>query len=417
MKLTKDAVAKLKLAGEVDRIWFDDKVTGFGVRLRAGGKRTWVIQYRVGRKTRRFTLADVEKLSAERAREEAKTRLAQVTLGGDPKADLDVKRQKAQNDLGSVVELYLTAREPGLRPKSVAESRRYLRVYWKPLHHMPVHEVARRDVAARFTRITADHGPVPASRARAYLSALMSWAMREGLVEANPVIGTNKPPEPAARDRVLTDEELAAVWAACRDDDLGRIVKLLILTGSRREEIAGLQWSELDLEGAVINLPGERTKNGKAHTVPLSGPALDILKACPQRPGRELVFGDGAGGYQGWGKAKISLDKRIKPSLAPWRIHDLRRTVATVMAESPPDKDHPKARGLGVAPHVVEAMLNHVSGHKAGVAGVYNRASYGREVRAALVMWADHVQSITGGGERQVVSIPQGRIKGWKSRV
>jgi hypothetical protein len=115
------------------------------------------------------------------------------------------------------------------------------------------------------------------------------------------------------------------------------------------------------------------------------------------------VFGDGEGGYQGWGKAKVSLDKRIKPALAPWRIHDLRRTVATVMAESPPDKDHPKARGLGVPPHVVEAMLNHVSGHKAGVAGVYNHATYAREVRAALVMWADHVRSIAGGGERKVV--------------
>jgi integrase len=387
MKLTKENVGKLKLGGAADRIWFDDKITGFGVRLREGGKRTWIIQYRVGRKTRRFTLADVEKLSAERAREEARNRLAQVTLGGDPKADLDDKRRKAEDDLGSVVELYLQAREPALRAKSVAESRRYLRVYWKPLHGMPAHEVTRRDVAAQITRITADHGPVPASRARAYLSALMSWAMREGLVEANPVTGTNKPPEPAARDRVLSDEEIAAVWNACRDDDLGRIVKLLMLTGCRRDEIANLRWSELDLESAVINLPGERTKNGRAFEIPLSGPAVDILRSCPRRIGRELVFGDGEGGFQGWSKAKISLDKRA--AIAPWRIHDLRRTVATVMADK-----------LGVLPHIIEAMLNHVSGHKAGVAGVYNRASYEREVRAALILWADHV---TGGGERRVV--------------
>jgi integrase len=201
------------------------------------------------------------------------------------------------------------------------------------------------------------------------------------------------------------------MWGACRDDDLGRIVKLLVLTGARREEIASLRWPEVDLESAVISLPGERTKNGKPHDIPLSGPALDILKACPRRPGRELCFGDGEGGYQGWGKAKVALDKRIRPALAPWRIHDLRRTVATAMAESPPDKEHPKARGLGVPPHIIEAMLNHVSGHKAGVAGVYNHATYAREVRAALVMWADHVSAIAGEGERRVV--PMGR----KSRV
>ena len=134
----------------------------------------------------------------------------------------------------------------------MSETKRYLIEYWKRLHKVPIHEVKRRDIAVRLTDLSEEHGPVAAARARNALSGIFAWAMREGIVDANPVIGTNKPPEPPSRDRVLTDAELAGIWTACRDNDYGRIVKLALLTGARREEIGGLRWQEVDIERAEL---------------------------------------------------------------------------------------------------------------------------------------------------------------------
>jgi len=204
------------------------------------------------------------------------------------------------------------------------------------------------------------------------------------------VIGTNKAAELKTRERVLADAELAAIWKALPANQYGAIVRLLILTGQRREEVGGLQRSEIDFSKALIMLPPERTKNGRPHELPLTAPAIEILEAQPRRGERELVFGEGEGPFQGWSRAKGTLDRRIASQadkngrVAPWRLHDIRRTVATRMAD------------LGVQPHVVEVVLNHVSGHKAGVAGVYNRSLYGPEKRAALELWANHVLTIVG---------------------
>jgi integrase len=171
---------------------------------------------------------------------------------------------------------------------------------------------------------------------------------------------------------------------------LGTIVRLLILTGQRREEIGGLRWLEFDADKALITLSGERTKNHRQHEVPLSPAVVRLIEAQPRRRERDLLFGEGEGPFQGWSRAKASLDRRIaklaheKGDIGPWRLHDIRRTVATCMAD------------LGVQPHVIEAVLNHVSGHKAGVAGVYNRSLYGPEKRSALELWTNHVLMIVG---------------------
>jgi integrase len=215
--------------------------------------------------------------------------------------------------------------------------------------------------------------------------------MGEGVVDANPIIGTNKAPVEGSRDRVLSNDELAAVWCACRNDDYGRIVRLLILTGQRREEVAGLTFNEIDLAGRTWIIPKHRSKNGREHEVPLSSLAVDVLSNIPIRQERLLVFGEGTGGFSGWSKAKAALDKRIAASgqqVKPWRLHDLRRSLATGVADQ-----------LGTLPHVVEAILNHVSGYKAGVAGVYNRAAYREEKRQALERWAKHIHGLIGSGE------------------
>jgi integrase len=182
----------------------------------------------------------------------------------------------------------------------------------------------------------------------------------------------------------------------------GAIVRLVILTGQRREEIGGLRWSEIDVSKGLIALPGERTKNHRPQDVPLTDTAAAVIAGCRRRQDRDLIFGEGIGAYQGWSKSKAALDKSIAKKagengrVGPWRLHDIRRTVSMRMSD------------LGVLPHVVEAVLNHVSGHKAGVAGTYNRSVYGPEKRAALELWTKHVLTLVGDAPDagQVVMFP-----------
>lgn len=265
----------------------------------------------------------------------------------------------------------------------------------KPLHGRAIENIDRRTVAIRLAEIAEQSGPAAANRVRASLSAYFAWLLREGILEANPVLNTNKATEGGARERVLEDEELAAIWRALGDDQYSSIVKLLALTGARRDEIAGLCWSEIDLDDATITLPGARTKNRREHQIPLAPAALAILQAQPRRLNadgseRDLIFGYGIRGWQDWSGSKEDLDARIRTArsepIADWRLHDFRRTISTTMHER-----------LGVLPHVVEAVLGHVDGHLRGVAGVYNRASYAELKRIALQKWADHVETLVSG--------------------
>jgi integrase len=385
MRLNRTTAGKVALPpGKSDHIVFDDSLAGFGLRIRASGKRYWIVQYRATDKTRRVTLGPVDLLTPEEARERAGKILAQVRLGEDPQAARAEAKARASVTLGRLVDTYLTRyAAPKLKATSLRETTRYLNGAWRPLHDLPLDKIDRRLVATRLAEIAATSGATAANRARAALSAFFSWTMREGIASANPVVGSNRSEE-KSRDRVLSDAELVAIWNACGDDDFGRIVRLLILTGQRRAEIGDLAWNEVDLTAPAIKLPAARSKNKRAHEIPLSPLAFDVLAGVHKRE-RPLVFGEGDGGFSGWSKAKAALDARVAAAgtqIEAWRLHDLRRTVATGMI------------GIGVLPHVVEAVLNHVSGHLAGVAGVYNRAKYTTEKRQALDRWAAHVDAI-----------------------
>jgi integrase len=410
MRLTQATVDRLELSqGKTERIVFDEVLPGFGIRLRAGGKRTWIVQYRIGSKQRRITLGSAKALTLETARKAAKGALAKAQLGSDPQFEKAEARARASLTLGAAADRYLTRCRTKLRPRSYREVERHLTRYWAPMREMPLHGLRRLDVAARLGEIANENGLIAANRARASLSALYGWAMGEGLVEANPVVGTHRPTEEVTRDRVLSDDELKAVWQHAGGGDFGCIVRLLILTGQRREEAGGMLWSELKLGQTVWSIGGERTKNGLPHDVPLSGPAAEILGARGQRDGRVFVFGSRVGRFQGWSKAKAALDARLlaaarlehgpKAAVEPWRLHDLRRTVATRMGD------------LGVLPHVIEAVLNHISGHRRGVAGIYNRATYGSEKRRALDLWARHVETLCMGGPLKLASIADGKAR------
>src|SRR5262249_24818781 len=262
-------------AGKADVFYWDDTLSGLGIRVR-DGKRTWVCQYRVGRRQRRHTLGAVAKIGAEVARKAARKHFAQVTLGNDPAEQK--RRERKQRTFASVAADFLEVKKNKVRPRTLYEIKYYLLgTAWKPFHGQPLNTVKREAIAARLRVIAKEQGPVAAARAHSALSGLGSWAVGEGLADSNPIIGANKPPEPKPRDRVLDNDELVAIWNECRDTDYGRALRLLILTGQRRGEVGGMAWSEIDLGTGLWEIPAERAKNGRPHTIPLPDPALAII--------------------------------------------------------------------------------------------------------------------------------------------
>jgi integrase len=389
MKLTAANIRALKLPpGAIDKVFFDEDLPGFGLRARASGVHSWMIQYAIAGRTRRVVLGLASALDPGKARATAKDLLAQVRLGRDPAAEKDRARVRARETFGALLPRFLERQRTRLKPRSYVETERHLQVHAKALHGSPIEAVTRRTIAARLAEIEKHNGPAARNRVRASLSAYFTWAAKEGYVDNNPVAFTNKAEE-KARERVLSDEELRTIWLAADDSQFGAIVKLLILTGTRRSEIGGLMWSEAS--PTLLTLPPARTKNGREHLVPLSEPALTILGAQPKRTNpdgtpREHVFGTIVGcGYQNWSRGKVDLDARIGKALE-WRLHDFRRSVSTALHDR-----------FGVPPHVVEEILGHVGGHKGGVAGVYNKAIYLEERRRALERWGAHIMELVTG--------------------
>lgn len=389
MKLTDTIVAGLELpAGKTEFFAWDDGMPGFGVRLRAGAKR-WYVQYRIGRQQRRESLGDTRKIKLEAARAIARKRFAAVELGADPAADRAKARAETaatKNTLGAVADRYLGAKKGVLRPSSYTAAQRYMTQHWRTLRPLPITAIMRADIAAVLQEIRAERGRISAARARANLSALFGWAVKEGLCDVNPVTATNNPEEGVQScERVLSDAELRAVWSACLDDNFGRIVRLLILTGCRRCEVGDLRWSELDLEAGVMTIPGERTKGRKALTLPLPPAALEIiLRAVSRHADQQFVFGKhGRAGFVGYAYALMALNARVvantgKP-LAPWTLHDLRRTMRTGLGR------------IGIAPHVAELVIGH---SRQGVEAIYDRFRYDDEIKTALLRWAEHVTGV-----------------------
>ena len=396
MKLSDKAISALSIpAGKAELIAFDDDLPGFGIRLRAGGSRVWICQYKLGPRHRRITLGSTKALTSARARTIASEIHAKVRLGQDPAQAKSDGRRLAAETFGVILKSYLPDKREAVRPGTYLSVERHLLKHCRALHNVPIASLDRRTIAARLAAIATSNGPVEANRVRASLSAFFSWCMQQGLAEVNPVIGTGKRPE-SARERVLSKAELKAIWqATAGTDDYSAIIRLLMLTGQRAAEIGSLRWSEII--GDAIALQPERTKNKRAHSIPLSPLALRIIEARPRRDGRDLIFGrmfDRP--FCGWTACKRTLDARLSAAgadVAPWTTHDLRRTFATNAAE------------IGVAPHIVEAVLNHVSGHKRGIAGTYNRATYEPQKRAALNRWADHLLAVVEGRGNEVIEL------------
>jgi integrase len=373
-KVTNASIANL------DGWMWDHKLVGFGARKQIKGVHFYV-RYRIDGTQVVKSIGRLGPWTCDTARNEAKRLLGIVASGVDPYA-----QSLSSETFGAEIERYLLRKRTSLRPSWFAQTESYLCNYFAPLHKLLFAEIDRRKVSAILGEIETNSGPIARNRARAALSAFYTWAIQEGFVDQSPVVGTGKATEGASRDRVLSPDELKRLWRSLGDGRFADIVRLLLLTGQRRTEIGRLTWSEVDLDRKLIVLGPERTKNSRPHEVPLSTQALAILTRQPKRT--EFVFS--RRGFMNWADAKARLDQRV--GIAPFRLHDLRRSCATGLAE------------LGINPWIIEVVLNHYSkstlgavelpGHRASVAGIYNRAKYEGEMRSALQRWADHLDRI-----------------------
>jgi integrase len=380
MRLTSQTISKIAVPpGKTEITVIDERLPNFGLRVRASGARTWTVSYRAtSGLNRRVVLGSVAELTPAQAFRAAQDALAKVRLSIDIVGEKQAKRDKAAETFALHLARYLEAKRAELAPRTMVELERFLNVYAAPWHRKPIAEIDRRTVAVRLAEIARKHGPGASNRFRAAVSGYLGWAMREGLLESNPVAATNKQPENGARSRTLSDLELAAIWkAADNGTQYGAILRLLMLTGARRDEVGGLRWSEI--EGDLITLPPERTKSGRQHFIPLSAVALEIIEAQPRREGRDHVFGNGEdSGFSGWSKSKRLFDVAV----ADWVPHDFRRCLSTWSNEH------------GAEPHLVEAQLGHVL---QGIAATYNLATYLPARRRLLERWAEHLGEIVSG--------------------
>jgi integrase len=290
MNLTQKAVEVLALPkGRSELIVFDDELAGFGLRLRRAGSRTWIYQYKIGIQHRRVTIGSTAALTAAQARRTAGQLHAAVRLGRDPAGEKEEGRIRAAETMETVLRPYLSEKRGRVKPGSYAGIERHLLKHCRRLHGLQLVKIDRRTVAAAIAMIAAKSGPTEANRVRASLSAFFSWCMAQGFADANPVIGTDRRPE-QSRDRVLSNAELKAIWAATADNsDYSSVVRLLTLTGCRANEIASLSWSEV--QDDVIVIPASRTKNGRERRIPMSDPVKAMLAERPRRHGRDFVFG------------------------------------------------------------------------------------------------------------------------------
>lgn len=439
--------------GNKDVVCMDSEVPGFGVKVTPRGRRSFFLYYRTADHTqRRPFIGTFPAMRPEQARNIAKEWLAEVRRGRDPSAERQLRR--ATHGQGRVIDLFEEYKKDRSDLRSIKEIARVFDQDILPaLGKRKAEEVTRSEVTQLLAKLST-RSPTVASNARKRLSAFYSWALpRLPNGTVNPVIGSATPSPPAARERVLSDVELCGLWGVLEDEaePWATAVRLLALTGQRRSEVFEADWSEFDLEGAVWTIPAGRTKNGKVHIVPLSAPCIALLQGyrpnnslllpqdqakrmakltgrtmaeievakwsdidlanstwrLPKGRGAERQFctvklsaegveiltrhmrsgplfpGSADRGFsRAAGRIRRKLDESLGSRSAPWSWHDIRRTVATGLQR------------LGVRLEVTEAVLNHVSGTRSGIVGVYQRYDWLEEKRDALELWAQHVTGL-----------------------
>lgn len=414
-KITKREVDAAK--PEAADIFLWDTVTkGFGLKVTPAGSKIYIYQYRIAEPgkadrtpARRYTIGKHGQLTPDKARDRAKELAGLVIRGIDPReleldaaaAKVEAKRQAAENarvegelSFENMAALFLDyyENEKDRRPSSVRLAKLVVNNHLLPkLRGRPLPRIGRIDLQSVLDAIpTKQRGMRRA--VFAYSSVLFGWAAKRGDIVGNPLTEMAKPDAPQARDRVLSDDELKLIYQASEKlgGPFGPFFRLLILTGQRRSEVAGMCWDEVNRATATWTIPAVRSKNRQAHIVPLSQAALTELHRLSggNWPNVGIVFTTtGQSPISGFTKGKAGLEAAILKAhsgktLPAWRLHDIRRTVATGFQR------------LGIRFEVTEAVLNHVSGSRAGVAGIYQRHDWANEKRDALDSWARHTGNL-----------------------
>jgi integrase len=429
-KLTTIAVKNAKPADKRREISDGGNGLYLIVQPKPSGAKSWAVRYRYLDKPKKFTLGPVltlndgerepenvavgHALTLAAARKLAGDALHRLKQGKDPaayrKQELTTSKEAAAKRAADSIEAMADEfimrhvakkNRPSTRQQVVRILNQEVLPAWRG---RSLHDIDRGDVIKLLDDIAEDR-PILANRTLAVVRAWFNWMIERNVLKTvSPCTGVKPPSAENARERVLSPEEIRKLWKACEEmgHPFGPFVKLLLLTGQRRSEVGDMRWSEIDEENRTWTLPGERTKNGEQHTVPLAPQAWVIIKSLPEIKNGNgevdyVISTTGHSGVTGFSKAKKQIDEIVQ-ARKPWTYHDVRRTVVTHLAEGWYEGEGDQKERFAVPPHVVEAVVNHITGHKSGVAGVYNRATYATEKRLALEKWANRIYQITKDG-------------------
>ena len=431
--LTDAAVQRLKAPPGARIDYFDAAFPGLALRVTGAidqrpARRTWTLFYRFGGKQRRLTFEPgYPALGLAEARNAATQAQVQIRGGVDPavvRVAAKEKAARAPETIANVVEMFirLDLERRKRAPRYITDTRRNFSNHVLPRWaDRDIRTITRRDVIelldavmdggtvarkADGKRRNLPGGPIIANRTLAAIRALFNWALRRGMIDATPAALVEAPGEETARARVLTSDEIRVIWACAEDTayPFGPFFRFALVTGQRREEVARMEWDQLDLNGRTWTLSAEVTKAGRTHIVPLTPLAIEILKALPRKaftfgqwtkPSRYVFTTAGDTPISGFSKAKTRLDQYIAEhrggaALAPWTIHDLRRTCATEMAR------------LGVPRLIIGKVLNHAD---RTVTGIYDRYAYLREKGHALESWAQYLGNLIQSPGTNIVAL------------
>ena len=393
-KITKTVVDAADFRERNVFVW-DTEIRGFGLKVTPGGKKMYVLQYRMGGRghpTRRYTIGPHGPLTPDQARNMALELRAKVAKGIDPgKERVRIHRQalsSGANTFGRLAETYIKRECPrlarGLDVASVIH--REILPHWSDV---PVMELRKRDAIALTDHLIDAGKPAAALKLYEVIKRIGNWLVERDELEVSPFANMKPPAKRTIRDRSLKDHEIAAIWSVCGEIGypFGPVLRLLLLSGQRRNEVAEMRWGELDLDNREWLIPGERSKNSKPHLIPLSDQVLEIIDSLPHFGGPFVFSGtDGRRPVSGFSKVKHRIDHLS--GVNAWRLHDLRRTVRTGMA------------ALRVPETVSEKVLNH---QPDVLARTYNVHTYDAEKREALERWAHHVMDVVTQPSANVV--------------
>jgi integrase len=387
--------------GKIERKEISDGGSGLYLIVQPSGAKSWAVRYRIAGKSKKHTLGDGVFLSLAAARVAATQALEQIDQGADPtvekrKAKATSAEQEALRAQDGVPKLFndfieLHAKRK-LRANTLAQyqsiGRRFIVPPWRD---RTVHDIRKRDIIAMIDPIAVDR-PIMANRTQEVGHKFFEWLVARDVIAANPFAGLAMPGVERQRERFLNDSEVAQLWGACDGDPIfGAAIRVMLLTGCRRSEVAEMTRSEINADARVWTIPAVRSKNRKPHTVPLSTLAWKIIDAAPRIKGSDHVFStSGQGPIANFHHVKDRLDAKLNFA-EPWVIHDLRRTVASGLQR------------LKVRLEVTESVLGHRSGSFRGIVGVYQQHDYAEEKADALQRWADHIEQLITGKSAKIV--------------